>query len=140
MLLDIMNGTYLDSFSIRAGAGLDASVFDSFALYPGTYEEKWGVDKTAMLEKVRKLDDWQVACLAIWAVDFWASDIYEQPDSITRYVTGKAGVPQLGASALEHLARAVELQEKTRGAFKSALIAEARTETEKALAILKELL
>ena len=89
---------------------------------------------------IKRHRDWQAACLAIWAVDFWASGIYEQADAINRYITGKTGVPALGAEALTHLTRAVELQEKTKGAFKSALIAESRTETEKALAILKELL
>ncbi len=42
--------------------------------------------------------------------------------------------------ALKHLNKSIQLQEKTRQAFKSKLIAEARTESEKAREILEGLL
>lgn len=140
MFLDIYNGTHLNPVSIQHGAGLELSVSDSFDLYPGMYEAKWGTDKTAMLTKIRELTDWQAACLVIWACDFWQSGAYEQEDAINRYIQGKLSVSSLYEEALNAIKRAIELQEKTKGAFKSPAIGEARAQCEKAAKILEILI
>jgi hypothetical protein len=139
MILDIYKDAYPDAASIGSGAGLVQSVEDSFSVYPGTYEAKWGVEKDPMLKKIGALDEWQAACLAIWASDFWESHIYTQPNGLKEYVTGKTDISGRIKSALTDLQSAVDLQEKTKGAFKSALVAEARTKTEAAFAIFKTL-
>jgi hypothetical protein len=140
MLLDIYNGTALDSVSIQNGAGLALSVSDSFDLYPGTYEEKWNTNKDTMIDKISGLTDWQCSCLTIWAVDFWRSGAYQEEDAVNRYVTGKLSAATRMQDALKMLSRSVELMEKTKGAFKSPAIAEARSQAEKAGDILKEML
>lgn len=70
MLIDIYNGTYL--FPQALGHGLLPNVVDSFELYPGMYEEKWGVDREAMIAKVNSMDALTAALAEMWAVGYWA--------------------------------------------------------------------
>lgn len=81
MLIDIYNG------HILTGAGIDGihcMVADSFDCYPQMYEDKWGVDKKAMLKKTDSLTVFQRACLEIWAVSFWHGD-YEAEKAIENH-------------------------------------------------------
>jgi len=140
MLLDIFNSTGLDPISIQHGAGLDLQVRDSFDLYPGMYEEKWKTEKDPFLAKITALSDWQAACIAIWACDFWASGVYEEPDAVNRYITGKAGAAHRLSEALAHALEALKCQEKFKGVgVKSKLIATAQGETSRAVEILRGL-
>jgi hypothetical protein len=72
MILDVMNGHAMNTFGQWATAGrhINISIQDSFALYPGMYEEKWGVDKD-LIDKLLNLSRWQCACLEIWVSGFW---------------------------------------------------------------------
>ncbi len=138
MLLDIYNGTALMPGTIDRNA-LDLQVRDSFDLYPGMYEEKWRTDRTVMLGKIAGLSDWQAVCLQIWAVEFWSSGCYEEDDGLRRYVAGGLTPLSLLERVGDLLRRAVELQDKVKGAFRSKLVAEARTATAAAAEFVRRL-
>lgn len=72
MVLDVMNGTIVTPG--LEGRCVVINVEDSFIIYPGMYEEKWGVDKKVMLEKLRAMPaDWLVL-IEKWATDYWDSE------------------------------------------------------------------
>jgi hypothetical protein len=87
MILDVLNGSmalmaYVQSGSIGQSIGL--SLLDSFEIYPGMYEEKWGVDKKEMMGKIETLTQFQRACLEVWAAFFWQGD-YNAPDAVEKH-------------------------------------------------------
>lgn len=124
MLLDIFNGTFLTPGIL--GQHITAQVEDSFRLYPGEYEGKWGVDKTAMLEKINALDKYDSALVELWAVGFWQIN----PGEIDKYITGKLSLGSECAAQIATLSDISARLEKTKSAFKSAAVAECRTDLE----------
>ena len=137
MLIDIFNGTILTPGIL--GRHLTAQVEDSFTLYPGVYEGKWGVSRDEMMKKIDSLSPLDAIFLELWAVGFWAlntSDAGEFPD----YLSGKLNF----ASRIEDIARQLDTVcgrlEKTRSSFKSAAVAEARQEIEQAVVDLRSLI
>lgn len=76
MIMDVLNGhsavlVYLGSPSL-VGQHLDLSMADSFALYPGLYEDKWDIpDPQGFLARIAALCRWHRVCLEIWAAAFW---------------------------------------------------------------------
>ncbi len=126
MLLDIYNSALLTPELLNRDT-LDSQVRDSFDLYPGVYEEKWGVKKEEVLAKIAQLTNWQAYCLQIWACDFWESGCYEEPDSIKLYVQGKLNVEKKLIEAQKIIQEAEKLCEQFKGTgVKSKLIAQAQ--------------
>lgn len=77
-LLDVMNGSnmlihenpYSDEHSMF-GHMLIPNADDSFRLYPGEYESKWGVEKDIIMNKLTSLNRFQLCCMEIWIAIFW---------------------------------------------------------------------
>lgn len=121
---------------------------DSFHLYPGMYEEKWGVKKDEMLEKLKNLNGFHVACLAIWANDFWyGSELSpsgggkgEDLLDLDKYIKESPAIIEQLEAAMSRLETAIDLMEASKSAFKSAQIAEARESAQKAKEILEKLI
>jgi len=67
-LICIYNGTILGP---ALGQILIAQVEDSFTIYPDMHEEKWGVTRDEIVDKIKSLTTFQAACLEIWANSFW---------------------------------------------------------------------
>lgn len=134
MLIDIFNGTLLTPGIL--GRHLIAQVEDSFALYPGVYEEKWGVEKSAMIEKCRALNPTEAALCELWAVGFWALGV----DALESYLDGRLNLAVRITDVIARLDSAAERLEKTKGAFKSAAVAEAREVVKGARRILEGML
>jgi hypothetical protein len=83
MILDVLNGhgAVLLYMSHPGGAGqhLLLSISDSFALYPGNYEEAWEIpDAKDFMRRLSERSRWQLICLEIWAAGFW-----EQHETVT---------------------------------------------------------
>lgn len=136
MLLDLSNSTYLSTMLM--GEQIIPNLEDAFALDPGMYEEKWGVNSEPMLAKLRDLTPFARACLEIWANECWYGNDSAADVDIETYLKG----PNLTAEmqqALAHLAQAIDLMQQTREAFKSKTVAQARAEAEKAKSILEGL-
>lgn len=131
MLIDIFNGTALTPGIL--GQHLIAQVEDSFALYPGMYEEKWEVDQKQMLEKIVSLTPWETIFLELWAVGFWALG---KEDALDAYVAGRINLSIRLTDVIARLDSVSEMLEKTKSAFKSAAIAEARDIVEESSGIL----
>lgn len=76
MVLDVLNGHgNLLAFGGTglAGQHIVLSIEDSFKLYPGSYEEKWGIENASgFVDRLSKLTRWELCCLEIWAAGFWA--------------------------------------------------------------------
>ena len=146
MIIDIMNGTYLDPHTLPRV--MSANTEDSFDLYPGMYEEKWKVEKGVMLEKLKPLNDFQSSCLSIWANDFWyGSNLSpsgggkgEDVLDLDKYIKESPVITQQLQSAIVYIRDAIERMEASKGAFKSAQIAEARESAQKAKEILEKLI
>lgn len=137
MMIDVSNGMYLDSRSVTFS--LKADIEDSFADMPGEYEQKWNIDKKELLEKLEKLDGWEISCLQIWARDFWEAWDYEQENSILKYIKVAPTIMQDLAEISSCINKSVELQIKHKQAVKSKTAAIAREETEKARDIIKRI-
>jgi len=120
MVLDVMNGVFLEPHTVETAVVAD--IADSFQLYPGVYEEKWGVEQEVMMEKITSLSPWEAACLACWAAEFWRLTDRD----LDGYIMGGEKEDPLR----QELERICELLEKTRTAFKSGLVAEARERLE----------
>lgn len=129
MLIDILNGTMLNPQIL--GQHLIAQVEDSFSLYPGIYEEKWGVNREEMLTKIKSLDSLSAALVELWAVGFW--DINRDAGDLEAYILGKINVDTRLREIVQNLQRASEMLEKTKTAFKSGTVAEGRNIIEKAV-------
>ena len=85
MILDVLNG---HGMAMRMsphtpGQHIGLSIHDSFEIYPGSYEEKWGVDKAHMLETLKECTVFQLAALEYWAAMFWEGD-YNAPDAMEK--------------------------------------------------------
>lgn len=76
MIVDVLNGhgMTMRMSPMTPGQHIGLSVSDSFELYPGAYEEKWGVDKAHMVEALSGLTSFQLAALEYWAAMFWEGD------------------------------------------------------------------
>ncbi len=135
MLIDIFNSTMLNPGVL--GRHIVVQVEDSFALYPGTYEEKWPVDKKTMRDKVAALTASESALLEMWAVGFWALN---GENAIEDYVAGSLNILTRMEEMLDLLKNASVKLEATKTAFKSASIAEARKLVEDAAEGLQELI
>lgn len=129
MLIDIFNGSLLTPGIL--GQHLIAQVEDSFALYPQVYEAKWGVTQTEMMDKTISLDPVAAAFVELWAVGFWALNTGAAGE-LEEYLSGKLNLGLYLSAAIEQLAEAGDRLEKTKGAFKSAAVAEAREQVERA--------
>lgn len=87
MLIDVANGSAWLIFQSGnlVGQQLPLSVYDSFEIYPGMYEEKWGVKKQGMIDKINGLSRFHTITLEIWAAGFWEGD-YEAKDAIAKHL------------------------------------------------------
>lgn len=137
MLIDIFNGTILTPGIL--GQHLTAEVEDSFNLYPGVYEEKWGVDQKEMIDKIISLDPLTAAFLELWVVGFWAVNISES-SQLEDYLSGKLNLSVRIEDIIQQLQKVCDKLEQTKSAFKSASVAESRTQTEKAAYTLRLML
>lgn len=137
MLIDIFNGTALTAGFL--GQHLGAQVEDSFILYPGMYEEKWGVKKTDMLEKIASLSPLEAALVELWAVGFWALGTGEE-GGLEAYLTGKISMYHLFVNLISEMERGSAMLEKTKTAFRSASVGEARQIIATAIEQLEKLL
>jgi hypothetical protein len=130
MLLDIYNSTALNPGFL--GDGLTRQVEDSFDLYPGRYEGRWSVDKTAMLEKIRALSQYEAAWIEIWAVAL--GSIQEGvEDAFEKYITGKLSLGSALLDYLQTLQDAAKKLEESRSVAKIQLVSEARAEIERVI-------
>ncbi len=129
MLIDIYNGTILSPAHL--GSGLLAQVADALADVPGQYEAKWSVDGEAMLQKIRSLSQLDAALIELWAAGYWQlHDTVE--DSLNAYLRGSLTIATHIESVVATLDDVSERLAKTRSAFKSATVAEARALVEQA--------
>jgi len=84
MLLDVENaGTdFLVSYSsLGVMKSLLLGAQDSFDLYPGSFEDKWGTSKEQFLPKLAQLTAFQEVCLKIWVARFWDLTGEQTPDT-----------------------------------------------------------
>lgn len=123
MLIDIYNGTMLMPQVL--GGTLLAQVEDSFILYPEQYEQKWGVKKEEMIEKIKSLSQMDAALIELWAVGFWALNTGAAGE-LENYIASKLSLAGLIGNIIVQLSEANKLLEKTKSAFKSRQVAEAR--------------
>jgi len=137
MLIDIFNGTALTPGII--GQHLTAQVEDSFRLYPGTYEDKWGVTEKEMMEKINSLDPLNAIFMELWAIGFWAVNTSEA-GQLEDYLSGELNLNSRIEDIIIQLHAVCDRLEQTKSAFKSASIAEARTAVEKAADTLRLIL
>jgi hypothetical protein len=139
MLIDIFNSTMLTPGIL--GQHLTAQIEDSFALYPGQYEEKWEVNQKEMMEKIVSLTPADAIFLELWAVGYWAvADPISTGETLENYVQGKFNLESRLREVIEKLEMVGEKLEQTKSAFKSATIAEARKSIEEVSSILSNLL
>jgi hypothetical protein len=58
------------------------SIFDSFRLYPGSHEKKWGkhgeVNQAGMMAKINACTRIELIVLEIWAAGFWSGNYQEK--------------------------------------------------------------
>lgn len=137
MLIDIFNSSVLTP-------GILGQHLISQIVLPSTPEfmsrgEKWGVTQTEILEKIISLDPVSAAFLELWAVGFWALNTGASGD-LEDYTSGKLNLDLYLTAAIEQLREAGDRLEKTKGAFKSAAVAEAREQVERARERVKALL
>lgn len=104
------------------GQHLLAGVEDSFRRYPGIHEEKWGIKKDEMVEKIKALDPISAALLELWAACFWCLDAR----MLEPYLEGKLTL----STHIEGIIRSLE----------SAAVAEEREVVENAQQILKRMI
>ncbi len=123
MLIDIFNGTILTPGLL--GQHLIAQVEDSFDLYPGTYEEKWGASRQEMIDKIISLAPVSAAFLELWAVGFWA--LNQNPGDLKNYLAGKLSLDQKISAVVSSLRSSIDRLEKTKGSFKSPVIGDVRS-------------
>lgn len=138
MLIDIFNGTMLTPQIL--GQHLTVQIEDSFALYPGMYEEKWIVDRTEMTEKIISLDPISAIFLELWAVGYWAIHDPDREGMLDAYVAGKINLAVHMTDILARLHTVSETLLNSRTAFKSPAIADARQVTDEIAAIIQNLI
>lgn len=87
MMIDVANGSALLIYSGfgAVGANLILSVDDSFRLYPGVFEEKWGVVWKEIMGKMESLNRFHLTALEIWAGSFWEGN-YNASDAIEKHI------------------------------------------------------
>lgn len=88
MMIDAMNGcmTLFTAGGVGlAGQRLLLSIYDSFRLYPGQYEEKWSVEADELNGKLQACTRFQVVCLELWSAGFWEREDYQDVNSIPKH-------------------------------------------------------
>ena len=86
--IDIMNGTIAlmaGQASGLFGQHLPLSASDSFDLYPGMYEDKWGVKKDLVMAKLEGLTVFQLMAIELWSALFWAVPDINAEGAIKNY-------------------------------------------------------
>ncbi len=137
MLIDIYKGVNLTPHLI--GNALIVWVEDSFNLYPNYYEEKWGVKKEEMIEKIKALDSVSRALVELWASGFWAMST-NQPGELDDYIKGKLNLANILNGIIKQLENISKSLLQTRSAFKSATVAESRVKIDRIVHNLQQLL
>jgi hypothetical protein len=94
LIIDVFNATMLTAGI--AGQHVGISVADGIDL--DRLDEKWGIDRAEIMEKIEGLAAFEAACLEIWANGFWYAavkpvDNIGIEEYITRYVGGSDGQP-----------------------------------------------
>lgn len=69
LLLDVLNGVWVNDLRLWLCGALVHEVYDSMAL--NRSHEKWKVDKDAMLDKLRGLSELEVLGVLDWAMQTW---------------------------------------------------------------------
>jgi len=82
LLIDLHNAYAVTP--IHLGQGVDLQVRDGIDI--DRLDKKWGVDKTAFLEKLEALHPFDLACLELWATAFWHAGHWEAEGALERYV------------------------------------------------------
>jgi len=76
MICDVCNpgfSKHLYDSDEHKRAGLIGNVLDSFSIYPGTYEEKWNVDRDTMARKLDALSLEETVEICNQVDRFWES-------------------------------------------------------------------
>lgn len=76
LMVDVFNATYL--LPQILGTHLDIQVSDGCAL--DGLDQKWGVMKNPLLDKIAALTSFQAACLELFVVGFWHGGHWEKMD------------------------------------------------------------
>jgi hypothetical protein len=75
MILDVMNGhagVMVLGGRMSVGYHIPPNIEDSFRLYPGVYEEKWGIaDPQDFIARLNALPRFHLVALEIWAAAWW---------------------------------------------------------------------
>ncbi|GAB6910136.1 hypothetical protein JCM12296A_59890 [Desulfosarcina cetonica] len=95
MILDVESGDLKEFLKGSPSPEIKNSVFEAFRLYPGVYEERWGVDGKALNKKLSSLSLFQELCLKLWVC--W----YDDPVGFDNYVVSMLLPGQDGFKALE---------------------------------------
>lgn len=74
LIIDNLNGILLAPQLL--GQHLLAGVADGIAL--NKLDQKWGVDKDALMEKLKTLTTFQAAALEIWCAGFWSGGHWQE--------------------------------------------------------------
>ena len=85
LLVDVFNSTALTA--PMAGQHIIAQVADGCDL--DGLDRKWEIDKKTMLEKLRALPIFSLACLEIWANGFWyrqGADTFRSGEDLEKWV------------------------------------------------------
>lgn len=73
LVIDVFNSTALTG--ALAGQQLDIQVEDGLDL--DGLDKKWNISKSGMIDKIKTLTLFEIACLEIWANGFWYGGRYE---------------------------------------------------------------
>lgn len=72
MILDVEGDglQFVLSGSLPSVIAIKANVYSAFQLYPGSYEERWKVEKDVLNQKLSALSFFQEFCLKLWCCWF----------------------------------------------------------------------
>jgi hypothetical protein len=141
LMFDVMNGTWLTSGI--TGQHAISNVTASYHEYPGMYEDKWNVKREELVAKLEKLNLGQLGILEIYCARFWENVSGSGGtafDAREYTMPGKHTLQAQHNEAMKSLDESIKRMEESRNAVKSKTIAQARTEAEKARALLEQLL
>lgn len=82
LIIDVMNGTILTPG--MAGQHLLGNVADGIAL--DNLDEKWEIEKTKLIEKLRLLSIPELALFELWIQGFWEQTLDQKPLELEEYI------------------------------------------------------
>ena len=83
LILDVMNGVFVESFEPWINGGFYQEVHDAITL--DSLDKKWKINKNLLFKKIKGLDRLEIIAIIDWCFFWWLSEVESQVRELRRF-------------------------------------------------------